>query len=156
MYDKITQLEWQGCEAGKNGSDCTGTTTDDSTMTWQAAIDYCDGLSWGGHDDWRLPTVQELSGIVDGGSSSPAIDKNVFPGTSTESFWSSSSSVDNLNYAWSVDFFYGNVSGNDNDSNTKHARCLRGVVPAVTRHYLKKYSRQFDLGLIRFDQVNKK
>ena len=136
VYDKITQLEWQGCEAGKNGSDCTKTTTDDSTMEWQAAIDYCDGLSWGGHDDWRLPTVQELSGIVYAGSSypDPALDGNVFPGTSGGEFWSSSSNVNDVNDAWSVDFDNGDVSTKDK-SGTKHARCLRGVVPAVTRHF---------------------
>lgn len=29
----------------------------DGRMTWQDAVDWADGLSYAGHDDWRLPIV---------------------------------------------------------------------------------------------------
>ncbi|MBD3817235.1 MAG: DUF1566 domain-containing protein, partial [Halothiobacillus sp.] len=35
--------------------------------TWQGAIDYCEALTLGGYDDWRLPNINELYTIVDRG-----------------------------------------------------------------------------------------
>lgn len=32
-------------------------------MNWNAAISYASGLSWGGHNDWRIPTIDELRGL---------------------------------------------------------------------------------------------
>ena len=32
--------------------------------TWDAAIDYCNGLTLGGHDDWRLPNVNEFLSLI--------------------------------------------------------------------------------------------
>ncbi|MCK9464119.1 MAG: DUF1566 domain-containing protein, partial [Proteobacteria bacterium] len=38
----------------------------DDKLNWEAAKAYCDGLSLGGHDDWRLPKIHELNSIVRG------------------------------------------------------------------------------------------
>ncbi|MDA3961776.1 MAG: DUF1566 domain-containing protein [Planctomycetota bacterium] len=34
-------------------------------MDWPAALAWAEGLSFAGHDDWRVPTVKELQSLVD-------------------------------------------------------------------------------------------
>lgn len=38
-----------------------------SNKTWAEAVAHCDGLDWGGRDDWRLPTIAELRSLSDYG-----------------------------------------------------------------------------------------
>jgi len=45
-------LEWQDGHA--------------DTVSWAQAIAYCDDLTEGGHEDWRLPTIDELRSLVVG------------------------------------------------------------------------------------------
>ena len=35
-------------------------------MTWQDARDYCIGLVFDGHSDWRLPSIEDLRTLVIG------------------------------------------------------------------------------------------
>ncbi|MDU9048915.1 MAG: DUF1566 domain-containing protein [Candidatus Electrothrix sp. Rat3] len=44
-------LEWQRCD-------------DNWAYTYEAAIDYCEGLILDGYSDWRLPTKDELKSLV--------------------------------------------------------------------------------------------
>ncbi len=34
--------------------------------TWSESEQYCEDLEWGGHSDWRLPTVTELRSLIRG------------------------------------------------------------------------------------------
>ena len=120
VKDLGTGLMWQGCVAGQSGTDCTGTATD---MTWKDALSYCEGLSWAGHDDWRLPNAHELQSIVDYGKSNPAIDTTAFPNAPNSDFWSSSSNAFSTSYAWFVNFVNGVVNFHDK-FNTRYARCV--------------------------------
>jgi hypothetical protein len=67
-----------------------------------------------GASDWRLPTKDELLGIVKLGASYPAIDTTYFPNTQHYWFWSSSPYAFALgsNFAWGVSFGSGNSNGN--------------------------------------------
>lgn len=56
-----------------------------------------------GASDWRLPTKEELLGIVKLGSY-PTIDTTYFPNTKSGWFWSSSPNVNGSGNAWLVGF----------------------------------------------------
>ena len=58
VSDQTTGLVWQKADSAKG-------------MNWQEALAYCEGLSLGGKDDWRLPDAKSLQSLVDY-SKSPA------------------------------------------------------------------------------------
>ena len=97
VTDTVTALAWQrnlpetyaGCGA---------------LCSWAKAKLYCETLQLEGASDWRLPTLIELSSILDDNRVMPAVDPESFPSTPPEPFWSASSSAENADQAWSVDF----------------------------------------------------
>ncbi|MFO8071258.1 MAG: DUF1566 domain-containing protein, partial [Polyangia bacterium] len=88
VEDSLTGLTWQGCAAGLTGEACGGGSPEG--MSWQDALAYCEGLTWGGESDWRLPNSEELQSIASYRCEAPAIDSSAFPGTPGWHFWSSS------------------------------------------------------------------
>ena len=76
-----------------------------------------------GYTDWRLPTKDELLGIV-ASSGSPKIDTTWFLNTQPSPYWSSSPSVSNSYKASNVYFYSGNV-GNSNRGNYGLVRLVR-------------------------------
>lgn len=73
----------EGCDS--NSGKCKPWTDSDSNLTWSAkapktmlwddAVLYCQNLDEGGHDDWRMPNIDELrtlvrncSGVMTGGA----------------------------------------------------------------------------------------
>ena len=63
-----------------------------------------------GFTDWRMPSKEELQGILSG-STSPTIDTVWFPNTSAVGYWSSSPYVGYPGFAWGVSFDDGYASG---------------------------------------------
>ena len=118
VYDNNTSLMWQQTIPRKY-------------YTWDDALSYCDGLTYAGYSDWRLPTPQELLTIVDNSRSDPAIDTTFFPDTPNNWFWSSSTYVDNTSYAWGVTFGIGYVASNDKHHHI-YVRCVRGTTSPAT------------------------
>jgi hypothetical protein len=122
------------CQYYPNG----GTVTDAKTgLTWQQAApstlvtlagaqSACAGLSLGGIDSWRLPTISELVTLVHEGQQSPAIDPVSFPGSPTGFYWSSTvSNVAELGKGtiWGVYFGEGNT-GTTSTTSTGYVRCV--------------------------------
>ena len=114
VTDKVTTLIWKQCPEGLSGSKCDAGTTD--TLTWEEALERAntvnDGDGFAGSTDWRLPNRNELLSLSALDRYDPAINITVFPGTPSAGFWSTSPSAYDRDYAWGVDFHYGNDYGN--------------------------------------------
>lgn len=87
-------------------------------LKWQDAIDACKDLNFAKHKDWRLPTVEELSSIVDysrgAKSGEPAIDP-IFKDTKCSWYWTITPVAWGSGSAWIVGFDYGYVSNRSKD-----------------------------------------
>jgi hypothetical protein len=93
------------------------------SKTWVHALSYCEGLSLGGHSDWRLPNVRELESLFDDTRDNPAIDTSFFPDASVSFYWSSTTITSKPSGAWHVAF---GGSGSPIKYSTHRVRCVRG------------------------------
>jgi hypothetical protein len=123
IKDTVTGLMWQ---------QTTAPGMSDGTYSWQQAEDYCENLALGGYDDWRLPTIQELSTLVDSGVSlssetvNPTINMTFFNETVPSNYWTKTLFTGNSNQAWTVDFSTGSVDYDDKTTNSYAVRAVRG------------------------------
>lgn len=118
VMDNNTGLMWQKQDDG-------------TTRAWATAGAYCEGLTLGGHSDWRLPTKKELITIVDYSVPSPGPTINpIFKNTKSSYYWASTTYDGNTGNAWSVNFYYGYINYG-NKGNALYTRCVRGGQPVV-------------------------
>ena len=90
--DRTTDLEWQKVDDGQR-------------RNWRQALAYCQGLSLGGHHDWRLPNVKELETIVDYNHHAPALDERYLRMSHPDGwFWSGTTHGDSIRMAAYVCF----------------------------------------------------
>ena len=127
VKDNITGLIWEGKTASGSRLGTSVYTNYDSTsraqksgggIPTQAEIDasnnsigYRTSVNASvlcGYNDWRMPTKEELEGIL-ASSGSPRIDITWFPNTQASWYWSSSPFVGYSDSAWVVDFYDGYV-----------------------------------------------
>lgn len=74
-------------------------------MQWNAAVAYCDGLSWNGQTDWRLPTQKELMEAYNHGLYSAATSNWINTAHMiADEFWSATTASYFGGSAWFVDF----------------------------------------------------
>lgn len=94
VTDTRTGLMWMRCALGQtwDGTTCVG---EAKGYTWEEAMALHHGFA--GHDDWRLPSIDELKSIIDKPGVVPACDITVFPDVPCRDyrsclpyFWSSS------------------------------------------------------------------
>ncbi|HRQ69186.1 MAG TPA: BspA family leucine-rich repeat surface protein [bacterium] len=105
---------------------------------WDQAVENCKDLNYGGFDDWRLPTYEELWTIIDlGAEESPAINTDVFPFTPADSFWTSSEDPLDNEIGWTVDFIYGGTRERYKNS-SHYARCVRGPKLSLNNNFSNK------------------
>jgi hypothetical protein len=78
-------------------------------LTHEEALDHAERVARKTGLPWRVPTIDELVGLIDWTHTSPA---SAFPDMPETWFWSSSLYVGSTNSAWYVNFYYGYVSLN--------------------------------------------
>jgi hypothetical protein len=112
VRDNSTKLTWQ------QASDAT-------KRSWSDAAAYCTQLQLDGMG-WRVPTLKELLTLVDPArTTAPVIDSKVFPGAPADTFWSANSYASDVNYAWTIDFRFGNSAKDHAKSASAYVRCVR-------------------------------
>jgi len=69
----------------------------DKEMDWDGAMNWVKGLSYGGYNDWRLPTVEELGDFVKRGGTQPSewLNANGFNNVLNGFYWTGSTSYNN-------------------------------------------------------------
>jgi len=109
--------------------------TNNTLLTWQGAIDYCETLNLEGKDDWRLPNINELRTIINRTQPEQAI-VNRFEYLEKNDhaiYWSSTSrnvhiSIGSYNidrsYRVFVEFDIGAIDA-DLETKSHYVRCLR-------------------------------
>jgi hypothetical protein len=122
VKDSYTGLTWQ------QGSS-------PATMLWTDAKTYCATLGLNGHA-WRLPSIRELSTLVDEAAVAPAINKTMFPDTkygskSNNWYWASHAAAGNAAASWAINFddgftgFNAGAAGAWNYFTAAWVRCVR-------------------------------
>ena len=113
VKDSTTELYWQKDYA-------TG-------KTWQQALEYCENLTLGGYDDWRLPNYNELASIIDFTRTDPAANPTYLniPTDETKYFWTSTTRQDSPNKALAFDFKVGLSKFGIAKSDMNYVRCVR-------------------------------
>ena len=87
-------------------------------MTFAEAIQAIADLNkkeYLGFKDWRLPTVEEICGMVDRTKRDPCYDTNTFKGKFDDWYWSGESCAWNKGAAWCVSSSYGDVGSSGKD-----------------------------------------
>lgn len=65
-------------------------------------VDAFNRKQFGGHPDWRLPNIRELESLVDLNAHSPAIPNDHPFVNVQDAYWSSTTSVYEPRYAWTL------------------------------------------------------
>lgn len=118
--DNRTGLMWltNPADAGRGG-----------TYTWVNALAACEGLTYAGFTDWRLPNLHELMSIIDYSKELPCVDATYFPNTPSSYHWTSTTSTVGGAFstlsAWSVHLGYIYVSA-ISKATGYNVRCVRG------------------------------
>ncbi len=135
VTDVLTGLVWQDNEdvnaqgkpwlTNEKYKECTeeGKSASCSETAGDTAYGYCSTLVLGEYDDWRLPTVKELEGLIDYGKVAPS-QSSIFKYRTANDFWSLNDFSTHKEMAWSVDFNDGKIDA-DNKNFFNSVRCVR-------------------------------
>jgi hypothetical protein len=106
VTDTQTGLMWKQCLEGQEGKGCYGKA---EFFSWDLANEQAllaNKIDYAGQNGWRLPTIQELSSLIEKNCANPAINLQVFPHMPSQGIWSNKQDEP---HAWSVDFSHGHA-----------------------------------------------
>jgi hypothetical protein len=103
-----------------------------AVMAWSAAAGYCSSLGLNGHT-WRVPSIKEMSTLVNEALVGPAVNRTAFPNTvfcgDTTWFWGAEADTNMAGSAWGINFCDGYTGANNTASfdmfTTGFVRCVR-------------------------------
>lgn len=113
--DSATGLVWQDDSEAKTNK-----------KEWKSAKAYCENLTLGGYNDWRLPNVFELSTLLDNTKSKEPYVVDGIKYIDSFYYWSSTIYTELISHAWDVDFYYGHDNAY-NKTNNYYVRCVRAI-----------------------------
>jgi hypothetical protein len=121
-HDADNTYTWCDTNSNTNGGNA-GTCGTNDTMDFLVTLN---NTNYGGHNDWRLPTIKELATLVNLGRYDPAIDP-VFAATTQllSRYWSSTTYTGYSGDARHVHFDDGDV-GYGGKSHSYYVRAVRG------------------------------
>ena len=91
---------------------------------WDGAIIFCTQLHLAGHDNWRLPSVKALKGLVSKDPRHGGIKKGFTNVGADGYYWSSDTHEDSKEFAWMMNFKRGYEYSNYK-TYERHIRCVR-------------------------------
>ncbi len=101
IHNKNNLYQWGGLTAiGLDHPERQGTYYND----WNNLIQESNNEMHCGINNWRVPTVGELGGIVDNSVNNPSIDINYFPNTISGWYWTSTPDASNQDTALVIRF----------------------------------------------------
>ncbi|MBF0538559.1 MAG: DUF1566 domain-containing protein [Nitrospirae bacterium] len=100
--DQTVGLIWTKDAGTPTVGRCTG-----GTITWQGALDYVaclNAANYLGHNDWRLPNINELESLVNAGHYATAswLNSQGFVNVQSYKYWSSTTYAVNTSDAWYI------------------------------------------------------
>jgi len=122
LHNKDDRYNWYSTDNMTNGGNIGDAAHDDDICVGydknnhvycntQAFVTRVNAKGYCGANDWRLPSRQELSMIINRGSDTRlVIDKHFFPNTTSDYYWTSSSVADGTHFAWVINFNDGSTS----------------------------------------------
>ena len=115
VLDKNTGLVWEQLPVVTTG------------LAWASAREQCLNRTVGGTRGWRLPSVGELTSLIDPSLPAPYVPGTVFTGVQSATYWSATASAVGTSNAFSVSFQDGLV-GTSSKGSATNIWCVRGLM----------------------------
>jgi len=129
VSDNLTGLIWEQ-KTEENEPD---------NFTYDDALTFCDDLTLGDNSDWRVPTRNEYSTILNYADVSPSLDTDYFPyfnstGSNPAYYWTSSEYHDDSSQVWVLRLAFGLLDKRPKTPDIYRVRCVSGNTLPVSSY----------------------